>query len=74
MSDYEEDYDSYSYEETGGGGGGAMKFDPCFPILAEGLIFPAAAMATGAIAGAAAGRCKPITTLPFFSSLLPTHL
>ena len=56
MSDYEEDYESYSYGEgEGGGGGGGGRFDPCFPILAEGLIFPAAAMATGAIAGAAAG-------------------
>ena len=63
MSDYEEEYESYSYGEggrggEGGGGGGA--FDPCFPILAEGLIFPAAVMATGAIAGAAAGGCKPL--------------
>lgn len=63
MSDYEDDFESYSYggdewsgEGEGGGGGGGH--DPRYPLLTEGLLLPAAAMATGAIAGAAVGGCK----------------
>ena len=63
MSD-SDDYDnSYSYggeEWDGGGGGGGYQHLPS--ILAEELILPAAAMATGAavgaVAGAAASKCK----------------
>ena len=68
MSDYEDDYESYSYGEgeweggEGDGGGGeggreAFQYDPYLPFLTEGLLLPAAAMATG-VAGAAAGGCK----------------
>ena len=51
MSDYEDEYESYSYGEGGGARGGGGAFDPCFPT---------AVMATGAIAGVAAGGCKPL--------------
>ena len=61
------EYDSCSYggdewdggeEGGGGGGGGVYEADPHFPLLAEELLLPAAAMATGVVAGAAADRCK----------------
>ena len=66
MSDYdsEEGFGSYSYGEgeggwSGGGGGGeAYHNDSRFPLLAGDLLLPAAAMATGAVAGAAAGQCE----------------
>ena len=66
MSDYEDEYESYSYGEgewEGDGGGGeggreVFQYDPYLPFLTEGLLLPVAAMATGAVAGAAAGGCK----------------
>ena len=58
MSDYEADYDSYSYggDEWDGGGGGDEY--PHFPLLTEGVVLPAAAMAAGAVTGVAAGGCE----------------